>query len=211
MTANHIITMSVESVVSVMPVPVTATYKLVREYVERYAAVNKRDLVEELEACDKDLKIYCFLSDKAYPKGGESVLWRKFLAHALGDKIVLENLLLATVLYSRKNSVSKALKACDKALKMYCWLSGKASLQEAKEGLWCDILAQELSNKNRLESLLLATVLYIRKDSVSKASLGQGVLDICVQMKVKYARDRRVFYLANEVISEITSAVSVHS
>jgi len=102
--------------------------------------------------------------------------------------------------------VCNVLRACHEAWETYYLYSHTNDPSEAEEGSWSHFLAQELGNKTVLENLLLATLVYSRKDSVSKALLGQAVLDICVQAIVKYPHDDGIVRLASQVINEITPA-----
>ena len=116
---------------------------------------------------------------------------------------------LSRVAHVDDMDVRTVLNACHFAWENYFMYVNTADLTEDDEGTWCHFLWQELSNKSIFENLLLATLVYSRKDSASKASLGQGVLDLCVQAIVKYPHDPAIVDLASKVIYEITPVSAV--
>ena len=86
-----------------------ATYHVVRAEVQRVAHVDDIDVGKVLTACHEAWETYYLYNHMADPTEDKDGSWCHFLTQELNNKSVFENLLLATLVYSRQDRASEAL------------------------------------------------------------------------------------------------------
>ena len=86
-----------------------ATYHVVRAEVQRVAHVTDIDVDKVHTACHEAWETCYLYNHMADPKEDKDGSWCHFLTQELNNKSVFENLLLATLLYSRQDRASEAL------------------------------------------------------------------------------------------------------